>query len=101
MKNWFLQSLKIGFKMPLVWDEAEKKASFRLSAAYFSFLLACLSLVALHFFDSLLAASWTTIAFYAIATTFYMLKKLNKAKIDLDDKSLEFDASDTEENNKA
>lgn len=85
-----------GLKLPHAYDTATKQSSFRLLCAYLSFILAAGSVVALHFTD-VSTATWTAIGFYALCMVFYMLKRLTKASIDLDDRtvSLEDNSEDS------
>jgi hypothetical protein len=93
---------KIREALPVVWpllqakDLATGEVSFRLWCAWWSFHLALLSVIALHFFP-VSTASWTAIGFYALSMVFYMLKKLTSAKIDLDDRSVELNNSESQE----
>ena len=91
---WLSNGLKTGFKVPQAQDIQAKEASFRLWCASISFHLALCSIMALHFWD-ISKATWTAIVFFALCMVFYMLKKLTKAKIDLDDG--EFELSDDSE----
>lgn len=83
-----------GLKLPHAYDPTVKRPSFRLLAAYISFLLACASTIVLHFDVSLVVANIMTLLFFVLCMVFYMLKKLNNAKIDLDDRSVELNSED-------
>jgi hypothetical protein len=80
-----------GLRLPHAYDYETKKPSFRLLAAYTSFLIACLSVISLHVAKHT-EATLTAIGFFALCMVFYMLKRLTKAKIDLDSKSIELDS---------
>ena len=95
MVKWLKLALKHGLPLPHAYDPATKAPSFRLLTAYTSFLLAMLSLVALHIWSEILTASAMSIAFFALNMVFYMLKKLESAKIDLDDKEISLNAEKT------
>lgn len=77
-----------GLKLPHAYDPVSKKQSFRLLTAYCSFVLTILSLILLHIWPQLLVATAMTMLFSSINMIFYMLKKLESAKIDLDDKEI-------------
>jgi len=81
-----------GLYMPLAWDGDKKPASARLLFAHISFWVAVISVVALHFWSSILPATTTAILFFMLCTILYMLKNLTKAKVDLDDKSIDLEA---------
>jgi hypothetical protein len=88
-------ALKRGIWVPLAWDGQTKQLSFRLWCASFAFHIAVASVVALHFWPVEIA-SWTAMSLYALTMVFYMLQALTKAKIDLDDKSIELEDSSEE-----
>jgi hypothetical protein len=91
IKAWFLSPT--GLQAPHIYDHASQQPSFRLLCAYVTFLLAVCSVVALHFFEVSIA-TWTAIGLYSLSMVFYMLKRLVKAKIDLDDKSIELESEE-------
>jgi hypothetical protein len=88
-----------GIKLPHAYDPALKQPSFRLLTAYSSFILAFSSIIALHFHPEVLAATGTAIAFFGLNMVFYMLKKLQNAKIDLDDKEISLSSEKEVDNN--
>ena len=82
-----IQSLvERGLPLPHAYDPGKKKPSFRLLAAYTSFLTTIGSLVALHFNAEFVVATAMSMLFFAICMVFYMLRRLESARIDLDDK---------------
>ena len=89
--TWYEDIKENGIKFFYAYDAAEKKASSTLFYAYITFYLAVASVIALHFSDKLLTASIAALVFWATAVVFYMIRKLNKAKVDLDDKSIELE----------
>lgn len=86
MGKFWHKLLNQGIKFPHAHEPAPPQ-SFRLFCAYVSFITAWLSVIVLHF-KPVEVACWTAIGFFAICMVFYMLKKLTKASIDLDDKSI-------------
>lgn len=82
-----------GLPLPHAYDPVLRQASFRLFCAYVSFVIASVSIVALHWVDTHVA-TWTAILFWCLAMVFYMLKRLSKASIDLDDRSISLDSGD-------
>jgi hypothetical protein len=70
------------------------KPSFSLLCAYVSFLLAVVSLIMSHKSISNLPATGAAIALWVIAMVFYRIRNLDKAKIDIEKKTLELDGED-------
>ena len=105
MSNKMLQKIKDiwkswttnGIFLPFAHDPTTNKPSITLFFPYATFCLSTLSIVALHFKKDLAIATWTTIGFWIIATVLYMLRRITKAKFDLDDKSIELDSTDDKE----
>jgi len=91
LSKLYAKLVESGLKLPQAYDPATKEQSFRLLCAYISFLVATTSVVVLHFVE-VSTATWTAIGFYSLCMVFYMLKKLSKASIDLDDKSVSLES---------
>lgn len=87
-----------GLYVPHAFDGRDKKPSIRLLFAVISFCMACCSLAALHVSDGFLVPSIATVTFFVICTVFYMLRDLDKAKINLKEQS--FELEDTHDNEK-
>jgi hypothetical protein len=83
-----------GIPLPHAADPVSGEASFRLLTAYLSFVLAFISIVALHIFSQVLVATGVAVAFFALNMVFYMLKRLTRAKFDLDDQSIDLGDGD-------
>lgn len=97
IKRLIQVAIESGLPLPHAYDPVAKAPSFRLLAAYISLILAVVSIIALHLRPELLPATWTTIGFFGLCMVFYMLKKLQQAKIDLDDREISLSAdSDAE-----
>jgi hypothetical protein len=88
MQGVFKRMVERGLALPHAYDPAQKKPSFRLLTAYISFLLSVCSLIALHFYSEMVIASAMSMLFFGICMVFYMLKKLDSARIDLDDQEI-------------
>lgn len=88
-----------GIHFPYAYDPVEAKPSITLLFPYVTFILAVISLIALHFRPELLTATLTSIAFWGIAVVFYRLRKIDKLKFNLRDQSVEVggDSENTEE----
>ncbi len=96
LKNLWASWGTKGLKVPHAYDAATKLPSARLLWAYVAFVLATISVIALHARPQLLIATWTSIAFFVICTALFMLKNLHSFKADLDDQSVEL-TSEAEE----
>lgn len=94
-KVWaLLESIKAqGIPLPQAYDPVSKEASFRLLCAYISFVTAFVSVVCLHFFHVEIA-TFTSIGFFTLCMVFYMLKKLSKASVDLDKRSINLESDE-------
>lgn len=98
LKDLYLKLSTEGVKVLFIYDGSTKQPSITLTFAYVAGLMTMLSLVALHLKDTLLTATSMTMLFWAIAVVFYRLRKLDKVKFDLDDKSIELEGNDDNEN---
>jgi hypothetical protein len=95
LKFWEKWS-KTGMQWPLAYDPVSQQPSLTLTCSYLSFVLAFVSVVFLHIYPQVMIVPKTTaIAFWLFSTVFYLLRKLTKAKLDLKEKSFEFDSGDT------
>lgn len=72
-----------GMRLPFIYDAPSEKPSLTVMFPYVTFIIASASVVALHFYSSLIIATTTAIFFWLIATVLYMLRKLQKASFDL------------------
>lgn len=95
-KNW----KKNGIPFLYAFDGSTKQPSITLLFAYLTFILVFISAIALHFFPNLLAASTFSLLFWIISFVMYRLRRIDKFKIDLDDKSLELESSGDNEGEK-
>ena len=91
-KKWSIE----GMNFPFLHDPVTKKPSITLLFPYITFTLTVISLILLHIWQSLLVATAMSMLFWVLSTVFYMLRKLHKAKIDLNDQSIELDGGDSE-----
>lgn len=94
MQALLAKLLERGLPLPHAYDAAQKRPSFRLLAAYGSFLLTMGSLITLHFHPEMVIASAMSILFFAVCMIFYMLRRLDSARIDLDDKEFSLNSID-------
>jgi len=84
------------FRLPLLYDSAVKKPSLTGLFAYIAFILASASVIAYHFQASLFLPCVVTILFWLLAVILYMIRHLNKAKIDLEHRTLDLEDSTPE-----
>jgi hypothetical protein len=100
MFAWLSQKWKswseVGIRLPFIHDSTTGKPSITLLFPYITFVLATISIILLHIKTDLAVATWTTIGFWIVSTVLYMLRRISKAKFDLDDKSIELDSGDDE-----
>lgn len=83
-----------GLPLPLAYDSSTKRPSFRLLTVYGSYVLAVSSLISLHFKSEIIIASAMSILFFAVCMVFYMLRRLDSAKIDLNDQEISINSVD-------
>ena len=95
-RNWAVN----GVYVPFIYDQSTKGPSMTLAFSYITFVLSILSIIALHFKVELFVATTTTLVFWLIATILYMIRKITKAKFDLDDKSFELDNGEDKDERK-
>lgn len=84
-----------GLSIPLMHDPVSDKASITVLFPYVSFWLTVLSLIAMHFDPSIWSATLGCGFLWLLSTVLYMIRKLNKAKLDFDDKSIELEADES------
>jgi hypothetical protein len=95
ISNKFKQWNNPGMNVPLARDG--EKPSVTLLFAYISFIVAVLSVVYTHIYPDKITPAIVSITFWSIALLIYRVRKIDKLKFDLDDRSFELDASDEEE----
>lgn len=91
MKELFNSWSKTGIKFPYAFDATTNKASVTLLFVYITFIFAVISSIILHFTEQVFTATVTVLIFWAVAMVFYLLRRLTKTKIDLDDRSIELE----------
>ncbi len=94
IKNWLKEVKEQGITFFYANDKAENKPSSTLFYAYVTFWLGVVSVISLHFEEKLFTATLTTLMFWVVAVIFYRLRKLDKIKVDLDDRSVELEGKD-------
>lgn len=86
-----------GVSVPLMYDPVADKASITILFPYISFWMTCVSLVALHFYPAMWPATIGCGSLWLVSMILYMIRKLSKAKIDFDDKTLELSNDSAED----
>lgn len=86
-----------GIRVPFAFDGVTKLPSVTLFFMYIANLLAILSLIYLHIRSDAFIATCMTVLYAVINTVLYLMRKLQSAKFDLDDKSFELEAGDDQE----
>jgi hypothetical protein len=94
MKELWKKWCEEGLRWPYLHDPVSKKASVTLLFPYITFVIAVFSVIALHIWPNMILATGTSLLFWMVATIFYMLRKLSKAKFDLDSKSFELESKE-------
>jgi hypothetical protein len=85
-----------GVHLPFLYDPTSDKPSITLGLLYLTSVLMLGSVLALHIKDNLLVATLVSILVWVLSYVFYKLRKLDKAKFDLDDKSFELSGNSDE-----
>lgn len=91
--SWLEENRDYGVTVFLAYDPISQKPSITLLMAYVSFLLAIGSTILLHA-QSLLMGTIASLMLATIMTIFYLIRSLNKAKINLEEKSFELENND-------
>lgn len=100
LKTFFRIGEPKPFFFPFAQDPVSEKPSVTLLFAYVSYAIAVGSLIALHFYDRLLAATGMSFLLLCLMVIFYLIRKLQKAKIDLKNESLDLENDDNTEEKK-
>lgn len=86
-----------GLKVPFARDAATNKPSVTLFFAYITFLIACVSIICMHFLEKLALATWTSMGFWFLATVLYMMRQISKAKLNFKDKSVDLEDDESKQ----
>jgi hypothetical protein len=100
LRDLYRAACELGFRVPFAYDSKAKEPSFTLLVAYTATLLTIVSLIALHLKLDLVIATITTMTYWVVAMIFYLIRNLNKAKVDLDDHSIDLEGSKEDEEKK-
>ncbi len=100
LKDLWVQASTSGLLIPFVKDPVNQQPSVTLLMVLTSFLMTVVSLVALHLKADLLIATGTTMLFWIIGMVFYLIRNIQRAKFDLDDKSFDIEGDKEDEEKK-
>lgn len=87
-----------GIKLPLAYSADEKKPSITLTFVWISGMLTVGSTLALNFTESTLTAAIMALCFWTLAMVWYRIRRLDKFKINLEERSIELDAGEETKN---
>lgn len=97
LKDAFGKTAKEGLYLPFAHDANRNEPSVTLLFMYIFNLCAFASIIYLHIKDSALTAALTTLTYSIVWTVLYMMRSIQKAKFDLDDKSIDLEGDEDEE----
>ena len=97
LKEFFIYGSKTGWNLGAAYDNDKPGPSVSLLFAHVSFYVAITAIIYLIIKDQNLG-TLAAMIFAALYFIFYMLRRLTKAKIDLDDRSLDLEGEETKEN---
>lgn len=98
--DFFERANKIGLNVPLAHDSTKGQPSVTLFFMYLANVMAIFSLIYLHLRADAFVANCMTLLYAVISTVLYMMRKLQSAKFDLDDKSFELESDDNQDGDK-
>lgn len=93
--NFFKYTSEHGLDLPTAYDHDKKGPSVSLLFAHISFYVAVIAIAFLIKKDIILGTV-SAMLFAGLYFIFYMLRKLTKAKIDLDDKQIDLENTEKE-----
>lgn len=96
LKELYKELAENGIPVPFIRDTQINKPSMTLTFAYVSFIVAMTGIIFLTIKEIVLGTT-AAIMFWVLCMVFYRIRKLDKFKIDLDDKSIELDGGDEDE----
>lgn len=97
IKDAFSKTAKEGLYLPFAHDANREEPSVTLLFMYVFNLCALASIVYLHIKDSAFTAACTTLLYSIVWTVLYMMRSIQKAKFDLDDRSIDLEGDEEDE----
>ena len=98
IKEQFKEWNQVGMRIPVASDNGTP--SITMLFTYVSFLAVLLSLIYLHVYPDKPVPTLISILAWSISLFIYRMRRIDKLKFDLDDKSFEVDAEDDNETKK-
>jgi hypothetical protein len=89
--TWWKDLCVRGLHLPYAHNPVTGKPSITLLFPYITFTIAVGSVVWLHLDPRVILATGSSILFWVLSVVFYMLRSLHKAKIDINDQTIELD----------
>lgn len=96
IKELIKKACTVGIHFPFAHDPITKQPSVTLLFPYVTFIMSTGSVIALHFKQTLLVPTLVSLLFWCVSVIFYMIRSIQKAKIDLDDKSIELEGEEND-----
>jgi hypothetical protein len=93
IKRFFEYAAAHGLNLPAAYDKDKDGPSMSLFFAYLAFFCTLILIVTLSI-QNIELGVLASIIYSTLQTVFYLLRRLSKAKIDLDDKAIELEGSD-------
>lgn len=98
-KDIMKYSSEIGWKFPAAYDNDKPGPSVSLLFAHISFYVATLATIYLLYKDHI-AGTASALIMAGLYFVFYMMRRLTKAKFDIDDRSIDLENNETPEKEK-
>lgn len=86
-----------GLRLPFLFDASTKQPSITLGLLYIASLLMFGSLIALHLDSALISATLVTMLVWVLAFVFYKMRKIDKLKLDLQNKQIDLEDNSSDE----
>ena len=92
LKSWSEEGIKFFY----AYDGSSNQKSTTLFFVYITFWLAVVGSIVVYYKPELLSASINSTVFWVVSFVMYRLRRLDKVKLDLDDKSIELSGDSNE-----
>lgn len=99
IKEFFKFAAKTGIYFPAAYDQASRGPSVSLFMTHLSSYVAIAAIIYLICNDAL-AGTISAMIYATLMITFYLMRRLTKAKFDLDDKSIELENNEQDKEKK-
>lgn len=97
IKSYFRKWFSSGIMLPMIYDPLSGKPSITLTCVYITFFTAIKCFYEYKNNPVTPLPTIISICFWALSMIFYLIRKIAKAKFDLDDKSLEIESEEDSE----